>query len=105
VRARHFFGPPVAHPVTVSGGTRARPLTAALADFKPDQIVSVLPRDAIAAIDHPRFVAADHAGLAGHDRVIGVEIDGDARAYPVATLSSHEIVNDRIRGRPLAVTW
>ena len=39
------------------------------------------------------------------DLVIGVEIDGDARAYGVAYLSNHEIVNDVVGGRPIAVTW
>jgi Protein of unknown function (DUF3179) len=104
-RSRHLFGPPVAHPVTVSGGTAATPLAAAIQGFKSDQIVSVLPRDAIPAIDNPRFVSANRARLVDSDRVIGVEIDGEAHAYPVGTLSSHEIVNDVIRGHPIAVTW
>jgi hypothetical protein len=37
--------------------------------------------------------------------VIGVEINGQARAYPIRLLSSHEIVNDVIGGEPVAVTW
>lgn len=39
------------------------------------------------------------------DLVIGVEIAAAARAYPIRVLSAHELVDDRIRGRPLAVTW
>ncbi len=104
-KGRHLFGPPVAHPVTVRGGTKAQPLAAAIAGFRPDQIVSVLPRDAIPAIDHPHFVPASRARLADRAPVIGVEIGGEAHAYPVGTLSSHEIVNDVIRGKPIAVTW
>ncbi len=105
VQARRLFGPPVAHPVTVRGGTRPQTLAAAIGDFRPDQIVSVLPREAIPAIDRPRFVSADTAHLGGTDIVIGVEIGGEARAYPVGILSGHEIVNDTIRGHPIAVTW
>jgi hypothetical protein len=37
--------------------------------------------------------------------VIGVVINGDARAYPLSTLSAHEIVDDDIGGQPVAVTW
>jgi hypothetical protein len=37
--------------------------------------------------------------------VIGVEIDGDARAYSIPYLSGHEIVNDTVAGRKIAVTW
>lgn len=38
------------------------------------------------------------------ERVIGVERAGEARAYPVAVLDWHEIVNDRLGG-PLLVTY
>ena len=37
--------------------------------------------------------------------VIGLELNGDARAYPVRLLSLHEVVNDTVGGRPVAVTW
>jgi hypothetical protein len=77
-----------------------------VADFRPDQIVQVLPQDAIPAIDAPELVPADAAGdLDEDDLVIGVEVEGEARAYPVRVLSAHEIANDEIRGMPIAVTW
>jgi hypothetical protein len=76
------------------------------ADLRPEDIVTVLPKDAIPAILSPSFDEGDKAAwLSGQDAVIGVEIDGDSRAYPVATLSRHEIVNDRVGGMPIAVTW
>jgi hypothetical protein len=37
--------------------------------------------------------------------ILGVEIEGDARAYSVPLLSRHEIVNDVVGGKPIAVTW
>lgn len=62
--------------------------------------------DCIPSIDNPRFVAAAEAGfLADEDIVTAVELDGDARAYPVAILDYHEIVNDVTAGRPVAVTY
>jgi hypothetical protein len=73
-------------------------------DYK---IVMLLPRDAIPAIDDPTFYSADEADQEYHPRefVLGVEFDGEARAYSIGLLSSHEIVNDTVAGHPIAVTW
>ena len=74
----------------------------------PDlEIVTLLPPDAIPAIDNPRFVTVEEADkqLALSDLVIGVSIDGEHRAYGAAFLSAHEIVNDTLGGRAIAVTW
>lgn len=69
-------------------------------------ISSVLPKDAIPAVDGPRFIKGQEADyLAPQDRVVGLIMDGEARAYPLKVLNGHEIVNDEIRGRPIAVTW
>lgn len=76
------------------------------ADLRPEEIVTVLPKDAIPAILSPSFDEGRKATwLKGTDLVVGVEIGGDSRAYPVPTLSRHEIVNDRVGGIPIAVTW
>ena len=39
--------------------------------------------------------------------VLGVEVKGEARAYPINMLSgpNHEILNDTLGGRPIAATW
>ena len=67
---------------------------------------TLLAPDSIQAIDDPQFEAADQMlDMAPDERVIGIEINGDARAYPLNILSSHEIVNDVVGGEPLAVTW
>lgn len=76
------------------------------ADLRPEEIVTVLPKDAILAILSPSFDDGKKAAwLKGKDLVVGVEFRGDSRAYPVPTLSRHEIVNDRVGGIPIAVTW
>ena len=63
-------------------------------------------KDGIPAIDKPKFVAAKHAGfISPKDRVLGLVIDGVAKAYPVKILNWHEIVNDRIRGNAFVVTY
>lgn len=63
-------------------------------------------RDCIPSIDQPRFVPAREADfLADEDIVMALVVDGEARAYPVSILNYHEIVNDVIAGRPVAVTY
>jgi hypothetical protein len=39
------------------------------------------------------------------DLVIGVQMNGEARAYPIRYMLWHEIVNDQLGGVPLAVTY
>ena len=70
-------------------------------------VVTVLAKDAIPAIRSPEFVdaAGAEAWMNADEPIIGVELDGDARAYPVAMLSRHEIVNDTVGGVPIAATW
>lgn len=63
------------------------------------------PRDGIPAIDRPKFVRADQARLAGDDRILGVALNGVARAYPVRILNWHEVVNDRFGDRAVVVTY
>lgn len=71
------------------------------------QLVDVLSRDSIPAIDDPVFVQAGEAAplTGGEDFVIGLSLNGEQRAYPTAFLSGHEIVNDVVGGVPVAVTW
>jgi hypothetical protein len=64
------------------------------------------PRDGIPAIDRPRFVDAGEADfLAPQDRVLGIVRNDVAKAYAVRILDYHEIVNDRVGGEPITVTY
>jgi len=64
------------------------------------------PRDGIPAIDHPRFVSAAGADfLKGSDRVLGLDLHGRQKAYPVRVLNYHEIVNDRIDHTAVVVSY
>ncbi|HEX2484856.1 MAG TPA: DUF3179 domain-containing (seleno)protein [Myxococcota bacterium] len=53
----------------------------------------------------PAHVAAADAELAAGDPVVGVVVGGEARAYPLRWLDWHEIANDRLGGRDVAVVW
>jgi len=64
------------------------------------------PRDGIPPIDDPEFVPVGAAsGLADTEPVIGVTLGGAAKAYPLRILIWHEIVNDRVGGVPVVVTF
>ena len=64
------------------------------------------PRDGIPAIDAPTFAPlARIETLADTEPVIGLVINGVAKAYPLRIMMWHEIVNDEIAGVPVTVTY
>jgi hypothetical protein len=65
----------------------------------------VLPRGRIASIDKPEFVSADEAKIGDDSWVLGVEIDGHARAYSLSLLNHHEVVNDVVADKPISAVW
>lgn len=62
-------------------------------------------RDDIPPIDEPRFASIDEAALPPVEPVISVSVDGDVRAYPLRVLIWHQVVNDRVGGVPVVVTF
>lgn len=63
-------------------------------------------KDGIPALDRPRFARASSIGwLAGREPVIELTVGGETRAYPLQILIWHEIVNDRVGGMPVAITF
>lgn len=64
------------------------------------------PKDGIPSIDQPKFVSISEATQFNErEPVIGLEFNGEARAYPLSVLTWHEIVNDNIGGHAVAVTY
>ena len=72
-----------------------------------NEIVSVIPRDNIPALDDPKMISVAEEGTIGdREPVITVEIEGvEPRAYPIRYLTCHEIANDHAGGVPFAVTF
>jgi hypothetical protein len=71
-----------------------------------NEIRSIIPRDNIPAIDNPLFIpVAEEAQLVDREPVIGLIINGDARAYPLRIMMWHEIANDVVGGTPVVVTY
>jgi hypothetical protein len=65
------------------------------------------PKDGIPALTTPEFTTVSEAGqwLKPKEPVILLEVEGDARAYPIQILMWHEIVNDVVGRMPVAVTF
>jgi hypothetical protein len=78
-------------------------------------IVSAMARDALQVLVEPATIGPEEIErfnreergklLVPHDRVIGVHINGQARAYPLRVMRWHEVVNDVVGGQPVAVTY
>lgn len=64
------------------------------------------PRDAIPPIDNPQFEAVSESDwIQGQEPGVLIEIEEDARFYPLSVMTRHEIVNDEVGGIPVAVTY
>lgn len=73
----------------------------------PTEIVwgGALP-DGIPDLANPLMISAGEADyLAADERVFGVAINEDARAYPLRIVNAHEMVNDSVGGEPIALSW
>ncbi len=73
-------------------------------NFTPQQVVP-----AFKPIVTPKTVDVADAGewVRDDELVLGVVVEGEARAYPINMLTSatREIINDKLGGRFIAATW
>ena len=94
-----------AGPTGVDGGDRTDDL---ICDLDRNLLVSETSPGAIPAITEPPMVTQGEPGalyLNDDERVLGVVVNGSARAYPHAVLDHHEVINDRIDGEWFTVTF
>jgi hypothetical protein len=62
--------------------------------------------DGIPALDYPKMIDPSEADyLVPHERVFGVSINGDTRAYPARFLDWHEMFNDVVGGEPVSLAY
>ena len=66
-----------------------------------------VPRDGIPPLDDPQFesIADADKWLEDVQPVVALKVNGEARAYPLAILTWHEIANDTLGGVPVSVTF
>ncbi len=72
--------------------------------FRPQRVLAAQP-----AIVDPDVLSADEVAhqVEDDELVLGVVLDGVARAYPINMLTgpSREIINDTLAGHAIAATW
>ena len=79
-----------------------------ICDLDPSLLIASLPPNAIPALVEPRMVPIGDPNtnyLFDTDRVLGVVINGEARAYPHNILWHHEIINDRFGTQTVAISF
>jgi hypothetical protein len=85
------------------------PLTAPAASdvIQGAPILTALPVDAIPGIDNPMYVSvAEAVRFMRPDKpVLGLADGADAKVYSAWQLNHHDIVNDTMGNRAVAVTW
>ncbi len=91
----------------ISNGAGQKPFDVTQHTIPLSEIQRSVPKDAIPALVHPKFVAAGEVGklLNDKDRVLGVLLNREAKAYPIRILNWHELVNDEAGGQPILVSW
>ncbi len=63
-------------------------------------------KDGIPALVDPQFISGDEVKyLKPSDRVLGLYINGEAKAYPIRILNWHELVNDSVGGKDVLVSY
>jgi len=75
--------------------------------IRPDLIVwGGVKVDGIPALIHPPLTAAEGSSFLQDDEpVFGVELNGQARAYPLRIVNWHEMVNDTLGGTPVSLAY
>lgn len=80
-----------------------------------EDLIQAMARDGLKALTRPATMTPAEVDehnenergklLVSTDRVIGVELGGEARAYPLRLLRWHEVINDIVGGQVIAVTY
>lgn len=90
------------------GSTGASPTT----DQSPSDVPEAensrgnFPRSRFVPLDNPDVVAAEAVTfLQPDDRVLGLTVNGESRAYPVNMMTFHHVANDIVGGEPVLVTF
>ena len=104
-RSRSRRGPDHLSRVLLPGLLLAAVTVVAASDEPPPGVEQILERGRIAAVFDPQFVSAEEAEIANDAWVLGVVVDGQARAYSLNLLNHHEVVNDRVGDKAFAAVW
>jgi len=101
----HRVAPATLAAMALIATTLPLPAAAGPQQEQPAGYVQVAPRGSVPAIDDPVYVNAAEAQIRDEAWVLGVIIDGQARAYSLELLNSHAVVNDSIADTDFAAVW
>ena len=85
-----------------TSASSSRPSPTEEPEYRFNQILGL---DAIRPVYDPQFIPADQADLDDEQLVLGLAIDGEAKAYPIYVLNHREMVNDVMAGIQSLATW
>ncbi|NER49895.1 MAG: DUF3179 domain-containing protein [Symploca sp. SIO1A3] len=63
------------------------------------------PKDGIPSIDNPKFDTAQTTPFPKDELVIGIVVNGEAKAYPFGIMNWHELVNDTVGNVNLSISY
>lgn len=91
----------------VPAGPGQKPFDVTRHSIPLPEIHGSVPRDWIPSLGRPEFLPAKEADrlLKRSDRVLGIVLNGEAKAYPLRILNWHELVNDSLGNSPVLVSW
>ena len=100
----------IQHPTSAPAGVLPTAAPASTSVFppavKPAESATFSRRTPFVPLDLPALLnASDAAHLPALDLILGLEWQGEARAYPISMMTYHHIVNDNVAGRPLLITF
>ncbi|MBU8870063.1 MAG: DUF3179 domain-containing protein [Gemmatimonadales bacterium] len=84
-----------------------RPEPEVYGEFQGDPMYTLLPPDAIPAIDEPEYLTGDEASaqMDPGETIMGIATKAGAVCWSTWHLDEHEIVNDFIGDTPIAASW
>ena len=88
-----------------TGPTDPDPNDNLVCNIPTDLFFSSLARDAIPSLTNPDVGPAAASVMGVDDRVLGLVVGGEARAYPIGVLWWHEVINDTLGGEPVLVSY
>ena len=88
-----------------SGPTEPDPNATLVCNIPTGKIFSVLTRDAIPSLTNPDVARSEESLMGNSERVLGLVVGGEARAYRMGILWWHEVINDTLGGLPVLVSY
>ncbi len=98
--------PDTAPAPTAADGPRGEGLRPDGRGGRPDGAAGLGRGTRFVPLDNPEIVSADAATfLEPQDRVLGLNVSGESRAYPISMMTFHHVANDVLGGLPVLVTF